>query len=249
MSALFVFMPRMTTGKKIVWITGGTSGIGLATAKAFAEKGYCIAISGRDEAKLNAAVSMLEEVNAEVIGTITDVSKSDDIATALDEITKSFGSPPDILINNAGISPWSTFSETTTEEFDAVMNTNVMGYFLAAKAVIPGMLEKGSGDIVQILSIASKKAFKNGAAYIASKFAALGMTDSMREDLRGKNIRVISVFPGATETPMWDEAERVKHHEKMMQPEDIAQAILNVLSLPRRAAVEEIVIRPIGGDL
>jgi NADP-dependent 3-hydroxy acid dehydrogenase YdfG len=71
----------------------------------------------------------------------------------------------------------------------------------------------------------------------------------MREDLRGKNIRVISVFPGATETPMWGEAERVKYHEKMMQPEDIAQAILGVLSLPRRAAVEEIVIRPIGGDL
>ena len=177
------------------------------------------------------------------------MSNSEDIAVAIDEITKSFGSTPDILINNAGISPWSTFSETTTEEFDEVMNINLIGYFLASKAVIPGMLAKGSGDIVQVLSIASKKAFKNGAAYIASKFAALGMTDSMREDLRGKNIRVISVFPGATETPLWDEAERNKYHEKMMQPEDIAQAILATLDLPRRAAVEEIVIRPIGGDL
>jgi len=239
----------MANNKTIVWITGGTSGIGLAAAKAFAEKGYCVAVSGRDEAKLNAAVSMLEELDAEVIGTITDMSKSDDIAIAIDEITKSFGSSPDILINNAGISPWSTFSETTTEEFDAAMNINVIGYFLAAKAVIPGMLEKGSGDIVQVLSIASKKAFKNGAAYNTNKHAALGMTDSMREDLRGKNIRVISVFPGATETPLWGEAEREKFHEKMMQPEDIAQAIMATLELPRRAAVEEIVIRPIGGDL
>lgn len=239
----------MTEGKPIVWITGGASGIGLACAKAFAEKNYCIAVSGRDEKKLNDAVSMLESINADVIGTITDVSKSDEITDAIDEIIKSFGSSPDILINNAGISPWSTFSETTTEEFDAVMNINVIGYFLAAKAVIPGMLAKGCGDIVQVLSIASKKAFVNGAAYNASKHAALGMTDSLREDLRGKNIRVISVFPGATETPLWDEAERVKYHEKMMQPEDIAQAVMLTLELPRRAAVEEIVIRPIGGDL
>jgi len=239
----------MTQIKPIVWITGGTSGIGLAVAKAFAEKGYCIAVSGRDQTKLNTAVSMLEELDGEVIGTITDVSKSEDITIAIDEIQKSFGSSPDILINNAGISPWSTFSETTIEEFDAAMNINVIGYFLVAKAVIPGMLEKGSGDIVQVLSIASKKAFKNGAAYNTSKHAALGMTDSMREDLRGKNIRVISVFPGATETPLWGEAEREKFHEKMMQPEDIAQAIMATLELPRRAAVEEIVIRPIGGDL
>jgi 3-oxoacyl-[acyl-carrier protein] reductase len=249
MSALFVFTTPMTERKPIVWITGGTSGIGLATAVAFAEKEYRIAVSGRNEAKLNAAVSMLEELDAEVIGTITDVSKSEDIATAMDEITKSFGSSPDILINNAGIAPWGTFTETTIEEFDAAMNINVLGYFLAAKAVIPGMIAKGGGDIVQRLSISSRKAFKNGAAYNTSKFAELGMTDSMREDLRGKNIRVISIMPGATETEMWDEPEREKYREKMMQPEDIAKAVMFTLELPRRAAVEAIVIRPIGGDL
>jgi NADP-dependent 3-hydroxy acid dehydrogenase YdfG len=99
------------------------------------------------------------------------------------------------------------------------------------------------------LSIASEKAFKGGAAYIASKFAMRGFTDSLREEARKHNVRVIAVLPGATETLLWDEDERAKYHARMMQPEDIASVVCAALKMPERALVEEIRMRPIGGDL
>ncbi|HET6511411.1 MAG TPA: SDR family NAD(P)-dependent oxidoreductase, partial [Candidatus Kapabacteria bacterium] len=103
--------------------------------------------------------------------------------------------------------------------------------------------------IVQLLSIASIKAFAGGAAYIASKFGALGLTNSLREEAREYNVKVIAVLPGATETPLWDAQEREKHHERMMQPEDIASTVIHLLQQPDRMLAEEIVLRPIGGDL
>jgi short-subunit dehydrogenase len=111
------------------------------------------------------------------------------------------------------------------------------------------MIVKGKGTIVQMLSIASTKAFAGGTAYGASKFAALGMTNALREDVRDKNIKVIAVMPGATETPTWDDEELDEFRHRMMQPQDIAKAIVEILSHHERALVEEIVLRPIGGDL
>lgn len=235
--------------QELVWVTGASSGIGRACAKHLAASGRIVVVSSR---RKNGLLSLVAEIKAEgghAVALECDVSDEIDVAWAIKSIIKSFGEGPDILINNAGISPYQSIEDTTTEIFDRVVDTNLFGNFLCAKAVLPEMLRKGKGAIVQMLSIASTKAFAGGTAYGSSKFGALGFTNALREDVRKQGIRVIAVMPGATETNSWDASERAEFHDRMMQPEDIAQAVADALAQPSRALVEEIVVRPIGGDL
>ena len=234
---------------KLAWVVGGSRGIGYACADALAIEGYNIAISGRNEQALKEAAARIASKGIKSLSVVCDVSIEEQVKSAYKTIADHFGQSPDVLINSAGISPWSTFSETTIEEFDQTIATNTRGMFLTSREVLRDMYEKSSGTIVQILSVASIKAYKNGAAYVASKFAAHGFTNSLREEARAHGVQVIAVFPGATETEIWDEDTRAKNHDRMMQPEDIAQAIINAMKLPDRALVEEILLRPIQGDI
>ena len=228
---------------QVAWVTGGTSGIGLQLAREFVKLGLKVAVTGRDQDKLDRTRDELG-----VLASRCDMAKEQEVKAAYAEIARELG-PVDVLINNAGISPFTKFTDTSIEEFDAVVDINLTGYFFAAREVLPAMYERKSGSIVQLLSIASVKAFAGGAAYIASKFGALGLTNSLREEARKHNVKVIAVLPGATETPLWDAEEREKFHERMMQPEDIASTVIHLLQQPERMLAEEIVLRPIGGDL
>jgi len=228
---------------QIAWVTGGTSGIGLEIARALVAHGIRVAVTGRDQTKLDSTASELG-----VLAVPCDMSNEKDVRSAYARITSEMGAV-DILVNNAGISPFTKFSETSIEEFDEVIDINLTGYFLAVREVLPSMYERKQGAVVQMLSIASTKAFAGGAAYIASKFGALGLTNSLREEARKHNVKVIAILPGATETPLWGVEEREKFHERMMQPEDIALTVVQLLDQPDRMLTEEIVLRPIGGDL
>ncbi len=236
-------------GKEIVWITGASSGIGRQIAYKLASLGKQVVLSSRRLEPLQEMAKEIREQGGHAAALQCDVSKEGDVDWAIKSMVRTFGGGPDILINNAGIAPYQNIEETTTEIFNEVLNTNLVGNFLCAKAVVPHMIKKGKGVIVQMLSIASTKAFAGGAAYGASKFGALGFTNALREEVRGKGIKVISVMPGATETESWSESERAEFHDRMMQPEDIADAVANILSQPQRMMTEEIVLRPIGGDL
>jgi NAD(P)-dependent dehydrogenase (short-subunit alcohol dehydrogenase family) len=178
-----------------------------------------------------------------------DVRDEEAIKSTVALIKTVFGQTPDILINNAGAGGWPPFSKLSIEEFDDTIRTNLTGHFICIREVLPGMLERVRGTIVEILSTASKRAYPHGAAYIASKHGALGMIESVRDEVRSKGIKVIGVIPGATETAIWSEEMREQHSERMMQPEDVAQAVVGLLALPDRALPEELLLRPIGGDL
>ena len=233
----------------LAWIVGGSRGIGFACAETLGAEGYAIAISGRNERALEEASARLTVNGIEVISVVCDISIEEQVKVGYKKIVNHFGKAPDVLINSAGISPWSTFTETSTAEFDEVISINTRGMFLTSREVLADMYARNSGAIVQMLSVASIKGYKNGAAYVASKFASLGFTNALREEAREHGVRVIAVFPGATETELWSEHQREKYHERMMQPSDIAQEIIAALKAPARALVEEIVIRPIHGDL
>lgn len=228
---------------QVAWVTGGTSGIGLEVAKALAAKGVRVAVTGRDQGKLDRTASELD-----VLALQCDMSSEREVRVAHAAIVSQLG-PVDILINNAGISPFTKFSETSIEEFDRVIDINLTGYFFAAREVLPSMYERKQGAIVQLLSIASIKAFAGGASYVASKFGALGLTNSLREEARKHHVKVIAILPGATETPLWGVEEREKFHERMMQSVDIAITVVQLLEQPERMLTEEIVLRPIEGDL
>ena len=234
--------------KPIAWIVGGSRGIGFACAVALAKEGYDLAITSRNSSELEHASKQLSSV-ASVLSVPCDISQEQDVGTAYKAIVEHFGEAPHVLVNSAGISPWSTFTETTTEEFDSVIAINTRGVFLTTREVLPAMYERNEGAIVQILSVASIKGYKNGAAYVASKFAAHGFTQALREEARQHGVRVIAVLPGATETDLWGADEREEYHDRMMQPEDVAQAVVAALKEPHRAMMEEILLRPIGGDI
>lgn len=239
----------------LAWIVGGSRGIGFACADALARDGYKIAISGRNEKTLHEASARLI-ANSENFPSVQqalpvpcDITQESDVKAAYQKILGHFDTSPDVLINSAGVSPWGTFSQTSVDEFDAVIAINLRGMFLTSRAVLADMYARGSGTIVQLLSVASIKGYKNGAAYVASKYGARGLTNTLREEAREHGVRVIGVIPGATETKLWDDDERKKYHDRMIQPEDVADAILAALRLPSRAVVEEIILRPILGDI
>jgi 3-oxoacyl-[acyl-carrier protein] reductase len=227
----------------VAWITGGTSGIGRAIATDLARTGCRVVISGRSEETLKKIAQQIG-----VAAVLCDVTDESSVRQAHEEITSTFGIVS-ILINAAGISPFTTFSQTSVQEFDEVIATNLTGSFLTTRLVLPAMYAAQRGSIVQLLSIASIKAFAGGAAYIASKFGALGFINSLREEARKHQVKVMAVLPGATDTDAWDRESRETYRGRMMQPEDISQAVMHLLSQPDRMLTEEMVIRPIGGDL
>lgn len=227
----------------IAWVTGGSSGIGEAIARELVGSGYRVAISGRSEAKLQSAASSMG-----ALAIVCDVRDEASVAKAHQSIVEALG-PVSLLVNNAGITLFERFGDITVEQFDDVISTNLTGLFYCTRTVLPDMYTARRGVIVQMLSVASTKAFAEGAAYGASKFGALGFTNSLREEARKHNVKVIALMPGATETEAWDTASREEFHERMMQPVDIAQTLTHILSQPDRMMTEEIVLRPILGDL
>jgi NAD(P)-dependent dehydrogenase (short-subunit alcohol dehydrogenase family) len=163
------------------------------------------------------------------------------------KVSKQFGHL-DILINNAGIAyPFRPVPEVSLQEWNDVLATNLTGTFLVTKAALP-LLERGA-SIVNVLSMSSKRAFPNLAAYNASKFGALGFTNTLREELRSEGIRVIALLPGSTDTPIWKTLWPQAPRHKMIRPQTVAEALIAALKAPPESTIEEINIMPTSGPL
>lgn len=232
----------------VVWVTGATKGIGLAVANAFAVIGCKIVLSGRNRSQLEINAGKIIDQGGHALPLVCDVTSETSVRAAMATITKKFGGV-DVLVNNAGVTVFESFEKTTVKEFDQITDTNLRGYFLTSKAVLTGMLKQKRGHIINIHSVSATTTFYNSAAYAASKAGALAMSRCLRLEVRKKGVRVIDVLPGAVETDMWEKPLRKKHHNKMMQPEDVADAVVSVYCQPQRMTTDEIVLRPVEGDL
>lgn len=231
---------RMNNSQRIAWITGANKGIGAALTEQGAERKVKIAASSRKNAVVAAK---------NIYPYTCDVQSVQSINNCYNEITTALGAV-DILINNAGVATFSSLWETSVEEADAMFNTNLRGMWLCTKAVLPAMIERRSGIIVNIHSVAAVKTFTNCSIYTATKAGALAMSRSLREEIRGFGIKVIDILPGATETDIWGAESRRELSSRMMKPSDIATIIWQAIDLSSGAALlEEIVIRPQFGDL
>jgi len=231
---------------KVALITGGNQGIGLAVARALAAEGCSLVITGRNQSTLNKARRELER-RASVLSVNCDVRSATEVSGLVEKVKTHFRRL-DFLINNAGIShAAATVDRLGAEGWQSVISTNLTGMFLVTRAALP-LLRRG-GAIVNNLSIAAKKVFAGQGAYCASKHGALALTNTLREELRSKGIRVIALLPGATNTAIWNQFWPYAPRSKMMGPRTVAEAVVDALALPGDSTVEELTILPSAGTL
>jgi len=232
---------------KVAVITGGGSGVGKATAALFLHEGAKVAIAGRDAAKLDAVVRELNAADR-LKAFPTDVTDAAQCQRLIDSATAAFGRV-DILVNNAGTNLKArTIRELTPESWDMMVRTNLDGAFYCMKAVLPQMFERKDGVIVNVVSVAGKRANPlGGAAYVAAKFGMGGLGLVLANEEKDSGVRVSNVYPGEIDTPILvhrptpvSEAQR----SVILKPEDVAEAVLFVASLPPRVSVPELVIKP-----
>lgn len=224
---------------KVAIITGGSRGIGFATAKAFLKEGAAVVIAASSPASAEKAVEKLKaEYPDSLIGGISpNLSSLDEVRSAFDGVVEKFGGV-DILVNNAGVSESTPFISYSEETFDKVMELNVKGVFNATRAVIDHMVSAGGGVILSTSSMVSRYGQPSGVAYPTSKFAVNGMTLSLARELGPKGIRVNAVAPGITETDMMKAVPKEVIDpmiaqvplRRLGQPEDIANAFVFLAS-------------------
>lgn len=232
---------------KLALITGGSQGIGLAVAHALADEGCSVIICGRNQAALKRAQKELSARGAKVFALACDVRDPRSVGRMFAAIKRRFKNL-DILVNSAGIAhPFTPVRELSAEVWNDVLATNLTGTFLVTRAALP-LMGRGA-QIANMLSMSSKRTFPSLAAYNASKFGALGLTNTLRDELRKEGIRVIAILPGSTDTPIWNTLWPDAPREKMIAPETVAQALVHALKTPSESIIEEITIMPAGGAL
>ena len=200
----------MTTARlkdKVALITGGASGIGAGVAAVFAREGAHVVIGDLDVEAAERLATSMREAGQLATGVRLDVTSRTSIDEALATIERLVG-VPDVLVNNAGISTVRDFLGISDQDWDTMMNVNVKGVLLTTQRVLPGMIERGSGRIVNISSMAGKQGLPRLAHYCASKFAVIGLTQSLAFEVAAHNITVNAVCPGVVRTPLWDDQSK-----------------------------------------
>ena len=226
---------------KVALVTGGSRGIGLATARALASCGASIAITGTVDETLAAACRALERGAAgRVLAVRADVRSASGMATACDAVKSRFGGL-DALINNAGVGLFRAVGEMTDDEWRRLFDTNVTGVFNATRAALPHLRARGGGWIVNVSSLSATAPFANGAAYCATKAAVDAFTEALMQELRHDGIRVASVAPGSVDTTFGGGRDKSSW---ALQPGDVAQVIVDLMSHAGRALPSRVEVRP-----
>ena len=225
-----------------IFISGASKGIGLAIAHVFLARGFEVAISASTDGSLEEVQARYPQIQV----FRADMAVKAEVEALARWLDESFGTL-DVLVNNVGrFLPGQIHSESD-ESFEAMMLTNVYSNYYLTKRVLPKMMEKRAGTIFNICSIASIMAYPNGGAYSISKHALHGFSKVLREEMKPYGIRVISVLPGATLTASWEGVDLPP--ERFMPAEDVAMAVWDAWSLSPRTVVEELLLRPMLGDI
>ena len=221
---------------KTALVTGGGRGLGKAVALALAAEGVNVAITGRNENNLKSVAAEIESKGVKSSYSVFDVTDKKQVFISLEKLQNDFGKF-DILINNAGIAAFGGILEMDDEQWEDIVKTNLFGPYYVVKAVVPGMVEKKSGDVVNISSTAGLKGNALTSAYSASKFGLIGMSESMMFELRKQNIRVTTLTPSTISTDMAKTDLKITdgNPEKVLQPEDFAELVVDLLKLNKRA--------------
>lgn len=234
--------------QKVIWVTGASTGIGKEIASEFSRAGHIVAVSGRRKSRLVRIVSEIKYAEREASAFVCNVMSERSIQGTAKRIREKYGKI-DVLVNNAGVTVFKSFLETKTFDYDAVLDTNLRGSFLCMKSVIPQMIRNKSGQIINILSTAANTSLEKSSVYAASKAGLLALSNCLRKEVRKYNIKISNVLPGAVETPMWDSRSRQRYKNRMMSAIDIARIVVDVADQPRKVLIEDLIVRPIKGDI
>lgn len=219
-------------------ITGAGRGIGRSTAIALAKEGVNLGLIGLNMSHLESVTKELSEYDVKVSAASADVSDLEAVNHAVEHVTSDIG-PIDILINNAGIAKFGGFLDLTPEEWEKIIRVNLMGVYNVTRAVLPEMIERKSGDIINIASTAGQKGAPVTSAYSASKFAVLGLTESLLMEVRKHNIRVTALTPSTVATDLAFDTNLITGNpENVMHPEDLAELIISGLKLHPRVFIK-----------
>src|SRR3954469_7135383 len=225
-------------------ITGGTEGIGRATAFVLGRAGYKVGICSRTEAKVKRTLDDLRQEGIEAAGAAGDVGQAEQAEWIAESLIGQLGEIG-VLVNNAGILIAKPFEELSLDDWDTTMNTNVRSLYLMTRAVLPAMRRRREGAIVNVASLAGRNGFAGGTAYTASKHAVLGFSRSLMLETRKDNIRVIAICPGSVDTGLIRDQSMLKSDPlRILKPADVAETIVHAINLPERAMVSELDIRP-----
>jgi NADP-dependent 3-hydroxy acid dehydrogenase YdfG len=237
---------------KVAIITGASSGIGYATSLTLSKAGIRVAVGARRTERLQELEKQIIKNNGEILVQKTDVTRKSDCDSLVNTIVERWGKV-DILINNAGLMPLSYFKNGKVEEWEQMIDVNIKGVLYCTSAVVPYMLEKKSGHIINISSVAGRIVFAGGSVYCATKHAIAALSEGLRKELSPTyNIRVTCIEPGAVETELLESITdesmtgfiQATKNMETLRSDDIANAILYAVQAPRHVNVNEILIRP-----
>ena len=234
---------------KTAIVTGAGRGIGRAIAVAFAAEGAAVALASRSRADLaDVAGAIRAAGGGRALAIPTDVT-NDGAVEALVEQTAADLGRVDILVTAAGTAAFAALADTKPADWDTMLSVNLRAAMVCCRAVIPPMLRQASGTIINVASIAAKRALPGSAVYTATKAGLFGFSRVLAEELRNTGVRVGVLMPGAVDTPLWDALGGSPPREKMLRPEDVARAAVLMAALPPHAVLEELTLLPAGGIL
>ncbi len=228
--------------KSVALVTGGSRGIGRAIAQRLAALGAAVAICGRDRAALAESARAIEKLGTHSFSQVSDVTNAAQVAELVSKTEATLG-PITILVNNAGMGLFGPAHEKTEADWDRVLDTNLKSIFLVSRAVIPSMIRRGMGDIINISSLAGRNTFAGGGIYCASKWGLMGLSGCMAEELREYGIRVSVICPGSVATEFSGRAP--KNASKALRAEDVAHAVEAIVTQGPVSFLSEIHVRPL----
>ena len=233
---------------KVALVTGAGRGIGRAIAVAFAAEGAAVALAARSRADLAGVAGEIRERDGRALAVPTDVTQDGAVEALVEQTLTDLGRI-DILVTSAGTAAFGAVSDSKPGDWDTMLALNLRAVMVCCRAVLPAMLRQRTGTILNVGSIASKRALPGSAVYTATKTAVDAFSRVLAEELRPHGVRVGVLVAGAVDTPLWDTLGSSPPRDKMLRPEDVARAAVLMAALPPHASLEELTLLPAGGIL
>jgi len=233
---------------KVALVTGAGRGIGRAIAVAFAAEGAAVALAARSRADLAGVAGEIRERDGRALAVPTDVTQDGAVEALVEQTLADLGRI-DVLVTSAGTAAFGAVADSKPADWDTMLALNLRAVMVCCRAVLPAMLRQRTGTIINVGSIASKRALPGSAVYTATKTAIDAFSRVLAEELRPHGVRVGVLVAGAVDTPLWDTLGSSPPREKMLRPEDVARAAVLMAALPPHASLEELTLLPAGGIL